>query len=68
MADLYEKYVASAPKQCCVCGAEFSDVKPLITKEFIGEYYSFCSSECIAAFEGDPEKYARTNGEEDHDE
>lgn len=67
MADPYEKYIASAPKQCCVCGVEFSATKPSITKEFTGEYYSFCSSECIAAFEGDPEKFTR-NGEEDNDE
>jgi|GEM_PF-5637264 len=67
MTDPYEKYVASPPKQCCVCGTEFSDVKPSITKEFTGEYYSFCSSECVAAFESDPEKYAR-NGEEDNDD
>ena len=67
MADPYEKYIASAPKRCCVCGVVFSDVRASITKEFTGEYYSFCSAECISAFESDPEKFARLE-EEDADE
>jgi len=68
MSDPYEKYVASAPKKCCVCSADFSTTKPMITKEFTGEYYSFCSSECIVVFEGDPEKFARMDEEDENGE
>ena len=55
--DPYERYLATNPKQCVVCGAAFAGAQPAITKEFTGEYYSFCSSPCIAAFEADPEQY-----------
>lgn len=64
MTDPYEKYIASAPKKCVVCASAFSETRPAITKEFTGEYYSFCSPECIATFEGDPEKFARFDEEE----
>lgn len=66
MSDPYEKYVASAPKKCCVCGAEFSTAKPMITKEFTGEYYSFCSTACITTFETDPEKFTRVDEDEEN--
>lgn len=64
MTDPYEKYIACAPKQCCVCSTAFSAARPSITKEFTGEYYSFCSPECIRAFETEPEKFARIDEEE----
>lgn len=65
MTDPYEKYIASPPKKCAVCSGPFSAMQPAITKEFTGEYYSFCSPACIAAFEGDPEKFTRLLDEEE---
>lgn len=62
--DPYEKYIASPPKKCAVCDGPFTSDRPAITKEFTGEYYSFCSSECLAAFEQDPEKFTRMDEEE----
>lgn len=66
MSDPYEKYIASAPKKCCVCGVGFSATKPSITKEFTGEYYSFCSQECVSTFETEPEKFARMDEEDEN--
>ncbi|MBI4143026.1 YHS domain-containing protein [Candidatus Uhrbacteria bacterium] len=66
MTDPFEKYVASPPKKCTVCGGPFSPEKPAITKEFTGEYYAFCSAECMGAFEGDPEKFARLDEEDEN--
>ncbi|MDO8463306.1 MAG: YHS domain-containing protein [bacterium] len=64
----YEKYIASDPKQCCVCQTPFSEVLPAITKEFTGELYAFCSEACIEAFEADPEKYEQFEDENGEDE
>lgn len=65
MADAYDKYLASNPKQCVVCAQVFSGDIHAITKEFTGEYYSFCSAKCIGEFEQNPEKYANFEEEED---
>ncbi|MFH1098497.1 MAG: YHS domain-containing protein [Candidatus Uhrbacteria bacterium] len=67
MSDPYERYIASNPKQCCVCGTDFSAARPAITKEFTGELYAFCSEQCIELFEKEPEKYARADEEENGD-
>mgnify|MGYP001565222432 CR=1 FL=1 len=68
MSDAYEKYVASPPTQCAVCLGSFTSAQPAITKEFTGEYYAFCSSECVSAFETDPEQYTRPEEEEENEE
>lgn len=67
MTDPYEKYIASPPKTCTVCGGEFTAAQPAITKEFTGEYYSFCSPACIGTFESDPEKFTRPEEEDNED-
>ena len=63
--DAYDKYLASNPTQCVVCARVFASDLPGITKEFTGEYYSFCSAKCIEAFEQNPEQYASFEEEED---
>lgn len=68
MADAYEKYIASPPKKCVVCAGEFVNGQDAITKEFTGEYYSFCSPACITEFEGNPEKYTRADEDEENRE
>ncbi|MBI2483465.1 YHS domain-containing protein [Candidatus Uhrbacteria bacterium] len=64
--DPYEKYIASNPSKCIVCGSAFASERSAITKEFTGEYYSFCSSSCLGTFEADPEKFVRFEEEEEN--
>jgi uncharacterized protein len=39
-----------------VCGMKVDRAK-VVTKEIAGETYGFCSSDCLHAFEADPDKY-----------
>ncbi len=41
-----------------VCGMVLDDKDVVATSEYRGKRYSFCSQDCKAAFDKDPERYA----------
>jgi len=42
-----------------VCGMEVDEQETELQTQYAGKKYSFCSEECLAAFEQQPSKYSR---------
>jgi YHS domain-containing protein len=42
-----------------VCGMEVDEQETDLQTQYAGKKYSFCSEECLAAFERQPSKYSR---------
>ncbi|MDQ7028921.1 MAG: YHS domain-containing protein [Ardenticatenia bacterium] len=49
-----------------VCGMMVEESKAAATYEYKGQTYYFCAPGCKAAFEKDPEKYLKGDGEGHH--
>jgi Cu+-exporting ATPase len=43
-----------------VCGVNVDEKKSEFHTQFAGRKYSFCSEDCKAEFEADPDEYAET--------
>jgi YHS domain-containing protein len=42
-----------------VCGMEVDEQETELQTQYAGKKYSFCSEECLTAFERQPSKYSR---------
>jgi YHS domain-containing protein len=42
-----------------VCGMEVDEQETELQTQYAGKNYSFCSEECLTAFERQPSKYSR---------
>ena len=42
-----------------VCGLEVDEQETELQTQYAGKKYSFCSEECLTAFERQPSKYSR---------
>ena len=49
-----------------VCGMSVDEKSAAATSEYKGQTYYFCSKGCKVAFDKDPEKYLKSQGEQAH--
>ncbi len=49
-----------------VCGMTVDEKKAAATSEYKGKTYYFCAKGCKVAFDKDPEKYLKAEGETKH--
>jgi len=49
-----------------VCGMMIDPKEAAATSEYKGETYYFCAKGCKVAFDKDPEKYLRGEGQHEH--
>ena len=49
-----------------VCGMEVDEKKAAATSEYKGKTYYFCAKGCKVAFDKDPERYLKGEGEMKH--
>lgn len=62
----HEKFIASAPTACAVCGTSLRGKRRVLSREYLSEVYSFCSEVCAQQFLGNPEEFME-NGEEEEE-
>jgi YHS domain-containing protein len=49
-----------------VCGMTIDPQMAVVTSEYKGKTYYFCARGCKVAFDKDPEKYVKGQGESEH--